>query len=47
MCSCNKGKNGSPAEFVVRTANGEVKTVKSEQEARMAVRIGGGSYSKK
>jgi hypothetical protein len=47
MCSCNKGKNGQPATFVVRTGSGETKEVTSEQEARALVRVNGGSYSRK
>ncbi len=47
MCACNKGKDGKAAEFVVRQANGETRTVRSEQEARAIVRISGGSYVKK
>lgn len=47
MCGCNKNKDGSRAEFVVRTSSGEVKTVSSEQEARAITRISGGSYTKK
>lgn len=47
MCNCSKNKDGSAAEFVVRQANGETKTVRSEQEARAIVRISGGSYAKK
>ena len=43
MCACNK-KAGS--EFTVRTADGQTKVVKSEQEARSMVRISGGSYDK-
>jgi hypothetical protein len=46
MCSCNKGKDGKIATFVVRTSNGETRKVKSEQEARAIVRISGGSYVK-
>lgn len=46
MCSCNKGKDGKPATFVVRTADGQTKQVRSEQEARAIVRISGGSYAK-
>lgn len=47
MCSCNKGKNGQPAQFVVTTASGKTEIVNSEQEARAKVRINGGSYTKK
>jgi len=47
MCSCNKDKSGKPLEFVVQTASGETKTVRSEQEARSIVRIAGGSYTRK
>ena len=46
MCSCNKGKDGKPAQFTVTTASGETKTVASEQEARAIVRISGGAYKK-
>lgn len=47
VCSCNKNKDGSAAKFVVRTGNGEVREVASEQEARAITRISGGSYTKK
>lgn len=47
MCSCNKNKDGTPTQFVVRTDKGETKTVNSEQEARSIVRIAGGSYTRK
>lgn len=47
MCNCNKNKDGSAAQFVVVSANGETKTVRSEQEARAIVRISGGSYTRK
>lgn len=43
MCGCNSGKT---TQFTVRTADGETKTVKSEQEARTLVRMHGGSYTK-
>lgn len=46
VCSCNKGKDGKPAQFTVTTAKGETKTVASEQEARAIVRISGGAYKK-
>ena len=46
MCNCNKNKNGTPATFVVRMANGTTKEVASEAEARSLVRINGGSYRK-
>lgn len=46
MCSCNKNKNGQAAVFVVRTAAGEVKEVRSEAEAKSIVRLSGGSYTK-
>lgn len=47
VCSCNKNKDGSAAQFVVQTSKGEMKTVNSEQEARAIVRIAGGSYTRK
>lgn len=47
MCSCNKNKNGQTATFVVTTASGEPREVKSEAEARALVRISGGTYKKK
>lgn len=47
ICSCNKGKNGQAAVFVVRTGDGQTKEVASEAEARSMVRIAGGSYTKK
>jgi hypothetical protein len=47
MCSCNKNKDGSKAQFIVQTAKGETKTVNSEQEARAITRISGGSYTRK
>lgn len=46
MCSCNKNKDGGQATFTVRTADGQTKVVRSEQEARSIVRISGGSYAK-
>lgn len=47
MCSCNKDKSGKMIQFVVQTADGQTKTVNSEQEARSIVRIAGGSYTRK
>lgn len=47
MCGCNKNKDGSKAQFIVQTENGQTKIVNSEQEARALTRISGGSYAKK
>lgn len=47
VCNCNKNKDGSAAQFVVRAPNGETRIVSSEQEARAITRISGGSYTRK
>lgn len=52
MCGCNGGVTPDPAQnqgqFEVRLPSGDVLTVNSEHEARVAItRAGGGDFSRK